>query len=146
MLGHATANLMAYSRETTIAEKLEAMVSLGQLNSRMKDFFDVWLLARTGDFDGSVVARAIVRTFARRHTEVVPNPICFTDDFAIDSTKAVQWTAFVRNGKLTDAPARFDEVVAVVRAFILPVITAIITNEEFSTVWRAPGPWEVLES
>jgi hypothetical protein len=74
MLGQGSAKLLAYNRETTIAEKFEAMVSLGQINSRMKDFFDLWLLARTQDFKGAVVAEAISRTFAHRHTQVVATP------------------------------------------------------------------------
>jgi hypothetical protein len=69
MIGHPSAELMAYSRETVIAEKLEAMVSLGQLNTWMKDFFDLWLLAQTQDFAGLVVAEAILRTIRERCRE-----------------------------------------------------------------------------
>ncbi len=141
LLGQSSADLMAYSRETVIAEKLEAMVSLGQLNSRMKDFFDLWLLARTQDFEGRIVADAISRTFAHRHTQVVVNPICFTDDFATDRAKAVQWAAFLRNGNLADAPTSFHEVTATIRAFLSPVIGALAANAEFSMNWHAPGPW-----
>jgi len=141
MLGHASADLMAYSRETVIAEKLEAMVSLGQLNSRMKDFFDLWLLARSQDFEGRVVAEAISRTFARRRTQVVVDPVCFTDKFAGDPAKVVQWAAFVRNGKLTQAPASFQEVVTAIRIFLRPALEAVTSESEFSTNWRAPGPW-----
>ncbi len=141
MLGHASAELMAYSRETVIAEKLETMVSLGQLNSRMKDFFDVWLLARSQDFEGRVVAEAIARTFARRQTQLVVDPVCFTDDFAIDPAKVAQWAAFVRNGRLTEAPANFGDVIAVVRGFLRPALEAVAGNKEFTTSWRAHGPW-----
>lgn len=142
MLGHASADLMAYSRETVIAEKLEAMVSLGQLNSRMKDFFDLWLLARTQDFEGQVVAEAISRTFTRRQTAVVIDPICFTDAFANDPAKIAQWAAFIRNGKLSGTPARFGEVTAAVRDFLRPVIEVVAGNGTFSAQWRAAGPWE----
>lgn len=141
LLGHPGADLMAYSRETTIAEKLEAMVSLGQLNSRMKDFFDLWLLARTQEFEGRIVAEAISRTFARRQTPVADDPVCFTEDFATDPAKLTQWAAFVRNGKLTEAPASFQEVVKAVRIFLRPVLEAAIAKKEFATHWRASGPW-----
>lgn len=141
MLGHAEAELIAYSRETAIAEKLEAMVSLGQLNSRMKDFFDLWILAQTQNFEGRVVAEAISRTFARRETEVVTDPVCFTDHFASDPAKVVQWAAFVRNGMLTNAPAHFSQVVAAVRTFLSPMLETIEAEIEFSKHWHAPGPW-----
>jgi hypothetical protein len=146
MIGHPGAELMAYSRETVIAEKLEAMVSLGQLNSRMKDFFDLWLLAQTQDFAGPVVAEAIVRTFNRRQTQIIVDPVCFTDEFARDSTKAVQWTAFIRNGKLIDAPTTFEEAVVLIRIFLLPVLEAINEKRDFLPSWRAQGPWVDAES
>lgn len=141
MLGHASAALMAYSRETVIAEKLEAMMSLGQLNSRMKDFFDLWLLARTQDFEGRVVAEAISRTFVQRQTPVVVDPVCFTDDFATDPVKATQWAAFVRNGSLAGAPANFRDVLVAVRSFLLPALEAVTRNSDFAMNWRAAGPW-----
>lgn len=68
VLGHPAPELHAYTRETVIAEKFEAMVKLGELNSRMKDFFDIWMLARTGEFQGSELSRAVERTFHRRGT------------------------------------------------------------------------------
>jgi predicted nucleotidyltransferase component of viral defense system len=141
LLGHPGADLLAYSRETAIAEKLEAMVSLGQLNSRMKDFFDLWLLGRTQEFEGRILAEAISRTFARRQTPVVVDPVCFTDGFATDPVKMIQWAAFVRNGKLTEAPASFQEVVTTVCIFLRPVVEAVIAKDDFSTHWRPPGPW-----
>lgn len=146
MLGHASAELMAYSRETVVAEKLEAMVSLGQLNSRMKDFFDLWLLARTQDFEGRVVVEAISRTFARRQTQVVVEPVCFSDEFATDPAKVAQWTAFVRNGRLTEVPVSFGDVIVAVRIFLRPALEAVARNREFVANWRAPGPWAPVSS
>ena len=146
MIGHPSAELMAYSRETVIAEKLEAMVSLGQLNSRMKDFFDLWLLAQTQNFAGPVVAESILNTFNRRETQVIVDPVCFTDQFARDSVKAVQWTAFIRNGRLIDTPTTFEEVVASIRIFLRPALEAITQKRDFLPDWRAQGPWTDAES
>ncbi len=72
-------HLLAYSKESAVAEKFEAMVKLGELNSRMKDFFDVWLLSRSFDFDGPRICEAIEKTFKRRGT-VLPNgePVALT--------------------------------------------------------------------
>ena len=81
ILNHPAPKLNTYSRETTIAEKFEAMVKLGQINSRVRDFFDIWLLLRQFDFEGSVLSQAIRETFANR-TSLRPNPIALTDDFA----------------------------------------------------------------
>ncbi len=92
ILGHPSPELYAYNRETVIAEKLK----LGELNSRMKDFFDIWVLARTGQFSGAELAQAIEQTFSRRGTELVPDPICFTEEFATNSSKAAQWKSFLR--------------------------------------------------
>lgn len=141
MLEQPAPHLMAYNRETAIAEKLEAMVSLGELNSRMKDFFDVWLLARSYDFDGAVLVRAIAGTFERRQTPVDAAPVCFSDTLAKSLTKAAQWTAFVRNARLTGVPTGFADVVATVAGFTGPVLEALATGREFRDIWRHPGPW-----
>ena len=79
--------LRGYSRESAIAEKFEGMVKLGRLNSRMKDFFDVWPLARQFDFEGRTLATAMAQTFATRRTVVPAEPIALTDAFAADTGK-----------------------------------------------------------
>jgi predicted nucleotidyltransferase component of viral defense system len=79
--------LRGYSKESTIAEKFEAMVKLGALNSRMKDFFDIWLLARQFDFQGRRLAEAIEKTFSKRGTEIQFEPVALTDSFAADPRK-----------------------------------------------------------
>jgi hypothetical protein len=144
ILDQPAPHLMAYNRETTIAEKLEAMVSLGELNTRMKDFFDVWLLAGGYDFDGRVLAQAITSTFGRRHTQVEVAPVCLTAGFTESPTKAAQWSAFVQNSKLANVPSRFADVVAVVAAFAVPVLDAVASHREFSLRWHFPGPWTDL--
>jgi hypothetical protein len=82
---------LGYSRETAVAEKFEAMVKLGELNSRMKDFFDPWLLSRAFDFDGPRLSEAIEKTFNRRDT-VLPNgePVALTGEFSGNPQKSAQ--------------------------------------------------------
>ena len=93
LLGSPAPRLRAYPRETVVAEKFEAMVQLGIANSRMKDFFDLSFLARTFEFDGTVLTKAIVATFARRGTSIpVEEPLAFTKTFAEDPQKKAQWT------------------------------------------------------
>ena len=92
--------LRAYTPETTVAEKLHAMVTLGIRNSRMKDFFDLVVMSRMMAFEGNVLVRAIRATFERRGDRAPEEePFAFTDDFARDRAKQTQWNAFVRRGR-----------------------------------------------
>lgn len=110
--------LRAYPRVTVVAEKLEAMVSLGMANTRMKDYFDVRALAREGALDVRLLADAIAATFARRGTALPPGvPLGLSEEFARDATKLSQWQAFLRKNRL-DAPA-LELVVAEVRDFLV---------------------------
>lgn len=93
--------LRAYPRETVVAEKLHAMVTLGMLNSRMKDFYDLWILAGRFPFDGGSLVAAIRATFARRSTELSQKaPIAITAVFAEDPNKRRQWQAFLNRNRL----------------------------------------------
>ena len=90
--------LRVYARETVIAEKFQAMVVLGLANTRMKDFYDVWLLSRNYAFDEERLSRAIIATFERRATTIPTDaPDALTQKFASDMAKQRQWTAFVRD-------------------------------------------------
>lgn len=90
--------LRAYARETVVAEKFQAMVMLGLANTRMKDFYDIWMLSRNYDFDGERLSRAIAATFERRGTAIPEEvPDALTSTFSTDATKQRQWAAFVRD-------------------------------------------------
>lgn len=141
ILEYPAAELLAYNRETVIAEKFEAMAKLGELNSRMKDFFDIWLLARTGSFDGVELSRAIEQTFSRRETGLVSDPACFAENFATDAAKVAQWSAFLRRNKFAEVPASFSEVVSFIIGFLRPIARAAETKQPFNSVWKAGGPW-----
>lgn len=96
MLDLPAPRLRAYARETVIAEKFQAMVALGRANSRMKDFYDIWVLRRSFDFDDDRLPRAIAATFARRGTPIPQKlPDALTPAFASDREKQRQWSAFV---------------------------------------------------
>jgi hypothetical protein len=141
LLAMPAPRLPGYSRESTVAEKFEAMIKLGELNSRMKDFFDIWLLSKHFDFDGATLARAIGRTLAARATEVSPRPIALTPEFAELSGKNAQWKAFVRKTRLRNVPEEFAPVVGAVSAFLTPVSEALVAGRKFEGTWSAPGPW-----
>lgn len=142
LLEFAAPTLRGYSRESAIAEKFEAMIKLGELNSRMKDFFDIWLLSRQFDFDGSILAEAVATTFATRGTTLPLDPTAFSPAFAQDNAKATQWRAFLRRNRLHDTTQQFEEIVASISTFLKPVAASIIDAQPFQMSWRAPGPWE----
>ena len=98
LLDMPSPHLRAYSPETVIAEKFHAMVALGRANSRMKDYYDVWMLTRAFELEPERLRRAIVATFARRNTGIPPEvPDGLSDAFATDPGKQRQWDAFARN-------------------------------------------------
>ena len=107
--GMPSPQLRVYPRYTVVAEKLEAMVKLGILNSRMKDYFDLWILARHSDLDGAVLAQAIRTTFERRGTGIPSGvPLGLTDEFALHEQKNLQWSGFQRKNALQ--PMKLAEV------------------------------------
>jgi len=133
--------LKGYSMESTIAEKFQAMVKLGILNSRMKDFYDIWLLSKQFDYKGRMLSTAIQKTFENRKTEIPIESAIFKDSFNYDRMKEAQWKAFVKKTKLDNAPETFVEAIAAVKAFIIPIIAALVDGKIFQKTWIAPGPW-----
>lgn len=133
--------IRGYTRESVVAEKFHTMVLRGLLNSRMRDFFDVWALSRQFDFEGGVLATAIRKTFARRGLEVDPHPVALTDEFVGDAGKAAQWRGFVRKSRLEGAPEDLAEVVGAISAFLGPVAEALSEGRDFKDRWEAPGTW-----
>jgi len=119
MLDFPMPRLRGYARETVIAEKFQAMVALGRANSRMKDFYDIWILSKSFDFADDRLARAIAATFARRTTLIpVDLPDALTPAFASDEQKQRQWIAFVRDVAVN--PGKFDEVIVSLAQFLMP--------------------------
>lgn len=132
---------LCYSVESAIAEKMEAAVSLGDVNSRMKDFFDIWTLSRQFNFNGERLSKAIRLTFAKRKTELPKAIGAFTKEFV--ELKQGQWTAFRK--KLGHGPQSFGEIVAGVELFLSPIAEAIVSDTTIPETWIAPGPWISLK-
>lgn len=131
--------LLCYSRESTIAEKFQAMVALGVLNSRMKDFYDIWLLSRQFDFELDTLAEAIRATFGRRDTRPPSQPI-FPEGFAAE--KQQQWTAFLRRlGDDVPAEPDLSSVLAALEDFLGKAVT-VPSEREYQWTWQAGGPWQ----
>lgn len=142
ILDFPKATLRAYPRETVVAEKLEALVKLGMVNTRMKDFFDLWILAFEFEFSGPLLCKAIKATFERRKTEVPATiPLALTEDFFGNQDKAKQWSAFVSKSGLTFQDAEFASIIANLKKFLLAPLKAIRESEPFEMHWAKNGPW-----
>ncbi|MFH0783186.1 MAG: nucleotidyl transferase AbiEii/AbiGii toxin family protein [Pseudomonadota bacterium] len=139
MLGSPVPRLLCYSRESAIAEKFEAMAKLGALNSRMKDFYDIWLLSRQFDFDGAKLAEAIRLTFERRGTVMPVEIEAFDEPFI--SAKQIQWSAFWKRLQQDHVPVSFRDIVSAVETFLVPVASTTSQGTTKPMSWIASGPW-----
>ena len=134
--------IRAYPPETVIAEKLQAMVALGIQNSRMKDFYDLWLMAHKLSFDGATLVEAIRATFNRRKTKIPDDtPIAFSDVFVKEKNKAIQWQAFLRRNGLEDASGELSEITKFLHSFLMPPLLAASRGEPFRKSWKNSGHW-----
>ena len=134
--------LHAYSKESVVAEKFEAMVKLGMANSRMKDFYDLWVLARRFEFESGILAAAIQATFETRRTTLPKSsPLALQADFYELPSKQTQWRAFLRKSGLK-ADSSLKEIIEVVREFVMPVVDGILKGNSEKNVWQPGGPWK----
>jgi len=139
MLEFPSPRLLCYSRESSIAEKFEAMLKLRELNSRMKDFYDIWLLSRHFGFDGATLSEAIRLTLEQRGTELPDEIVAFSHEFI--ATKQTQWNAFRKKLNQDHVPAEFNDIVMKVKEFIGPIASALTSRKPPPSKWSAPGPW-----
>jgi hypothetical protein len=135
--------IRAYPRETAIAKKYQAMVQLGIANSRMRDFFDIWVMAREFSFAGERLSEAIMATFQRRNTPVpVSPPLALSPDFGEDATKQLQWQAFTTRSGVTDVVPTHASLVRDLARFLMPPSHAVADGVAFPRQWKPAGPWE----
>jgi len=135
--------LRVYPRETVVAEKLEAIVKLGMLNTRFKDYYDLHYLCRAFDFEGTELARAVAATFGRRGTQIpVELPVGLTSAFADDAVKQTQWRAFRKRLGVRESPEILADLVNGLVTFLGGPLHAAARGEVFDVRWRAPGPWD----
>ena len=142
LLGFPTASMLVYPKETVVAEKFQAMVSLGMANSRLKDFFDVWTLINKFTFNGGELATAIEATFARRRTAIPTEvPIALTEDFAVDGSKSLQWKAFQKRTGLRADALSLTEINMTLRLFFEPLLDSFSLKTSMRRNWPPGGPW-----
>lgn len=141
LLGMDAPRLRAYPKETVVAEKLEALVTLGLANSRMKDFYDLLVIARTFPFNGELLVEAIRNTFARRSTELPSEaPVGLSEAFSRDESKRKQWRAFLNRSGL-DAAGELEDVVRRISEFLLPPLEQAARGEPLRLSWKPESGW-----
>ncbi len=138
--------IIGYSKETVIAEKFEAALDMADLNSRMKDFYDIWGLSRQYSFDGQLLQNAITATCAMRKTTIRSDSRIFSSEFVEQFDKKNQWSSFIKKGSLGGAPEDFSIVMAEIREFLLPVVEATENDDIFPGIWPVGGPWSWLQT
>ena len=117
------------------------MVALDMLNTRLKDFYDIWAIAGSFAFDGAVLSRAIEATFDRRQTPLpAETPPALTPAFADE--KQAQWTAFLRRTEIALAPEPFAAIQAQIAALVMPPVLALTQGAAFDGVWPSGGLWQ----
>jgi hypothetical protein len=137
--------ILAYPVETVIAEKLQAMVALGMLNSRMRDFYDVRMILRQFSFEGPKLAKAIRATFKQRRTEIPRSvPTALSNEFAMDIEKGTQWKAFLNRSGLEDITLELPQIIDEIRVFLIPPLNAAARGVDFPFEWTAGAPWSQM--
>ncbi len=142
LLDHSAPCLRAYPRETVVAEKYHALVNLGLANSRMKDFYDLWIIANEFGFDGLTLSQAIRNTFSRRCTPLPEQiPLGLSPEFYDDAQKNMQWNAFLQKGMLVTTPPLLADVCHLLETFLVPPTQALTRDQDFTAKWKPGGPW-----
>jgi len=143
LLDFPSPEVLAHPREAVVAEKLEALVALGDRNSRIKDFFDLHHLASRFEFDRETLAEAVRRTFARRGAPIpVEPPIGLTPAYWENPSRPAQVRAFARRAGLAVPEKPAEEFLGILRDFLGPVLEDLRTGNRQSGTWPPGGPWK----
>lgn len=136
--------IRAYPRQAVVAEKLHAMVILGERNSRLKDFYDLFVLCSQFEFRGESLTAAIAATFTRRRTPIATSsPAALTSRFYADEARSVRWRAYVLSRELPGVTTDFSDIGERLMSFLLPPWTALVSDETFADEWPPCGPWRI---
>lgn len=125
--------VFAYSLYSVIAEKFEAFTSLGLINGRYKDFYDIYILARRFDLSGLVLQEAIQETFSHRGT-TFDDIVAFEDEFIDDVVRQNRWKSFIRKKKAIENVS-FRDAIALVKDVLMPIVDAIQSDSKYDKEW-----------
>ncbi|KXH84169.1 hypothetical protein AU377_04555 [Sporosarcina sp. HYO08] len=126
--------IMTYSIESIVSEKFEDIISHSDLNDRIKDFYDLYMLSSSQVFEGRVLQEAILETFERRKTLMEKEHPLFTKDFCLDPARNAQWTAFIKEIGIAE-DLSFEVVMKQLQEFIEPIYQAVLHEDEFFGRW-----------
>ena len=143
LLDFPAPRIRAYPKETVVAEKLQAAVALEILNSRMKDFYDLWAISQEFEFSGKTLGQAIELTFQRRRTAIPAiSPVALTTEFAQDPGKTRLWKTFLERNRLSVGERELGKIIEEISSFLLPPLLALADRRPFIKTWPAGGPWK----
>ena len=134
LLSEERPKVYAYSLYSSIAEKFEAIVSLGYDNSRFKDFYDIYVNARNYDFDGQVLVAAVKETFEHRGTNL-KTIVAFEEDYSLDPVRLSRWNAFSRKKKI-GLDVSLAQTIDGIKTFLLPVVEAVENEKDMNFKWN----------
>jgi predicted nucleotidyltransferase component of viral defense system len=142
LLDFPAPKLQCYHQLTAIAEKFQAMIKLGELNSRMKDFYDIWNIIQSEEINGAELQKACVATFEQRKTPFNLEARFFSEKFSEAIGKDRQWAAFIRQQGLEGiAPDSFEKVVGILQTFFRPMVEAQLSGKAFTARWSIADRW-----
>lgn len=133
LLDFESPKIKAYSLESVIAEKFEAMLRLSLLNSRMKDFYDIFILSKLKKYDGRVLYEAIYTTLQRRGTPIEGEHVIFAKSFAQDKERTKLWQGYLR--RIGKKEIAFEDIMHRIKLFICPIYENILSENEFFGIW-----------
>ena len=133
ILSDENPHVYVYSLCSSVAEKFEAIVSLAYDNSRLKDYYDLYVLATTHDFNGDEIVEAVRETFENRHSSL-NEIVAFEKGFADNPLRQTRWNAFVKKKKAL-LPITLQETIEMIQKFMLPVANAVLSNSMFEAIW-----------
>lgn len=136
LMAENTFQIYSYSWESVIAEKFEAIVKLSDLNSRMKDFYDLHFILLNQNFEGTSLQQAISKTFVNRGTDFQNYKYIFSNEFKKSEDKHKQWQAFLSKNRL-ESDNSFDNIIECIQTFVEPIVTAELNKKLFRKKWES---------
>jgi len=136
-------HLNGYPVESVVSEKFEAMVKLGVVNSRMKDFYDVWLIIHQFNFDGLSLAGALKKTFDHRQTDIPKGKSLFVQEiYKEESDRQALWKMFLMKNDIKHAPEKLSTIANEIEGFLVEPLSALNKGTKFNKEWKPSGPWK----
>ncbi len=134
--------MLVYPLYSMISEKFQIMVKMGITNSRMKDYYDLWVISQHSDIDGKLLSQAIEATFKKRGTLIPTDiPLSLDEQFAGDHLKQKQWTAFLKRIDVPEMTPPLKDIIVILRRLLMPLVAALLNEKPYLKTWKASKGW-----